>query len=124
MGRLPGRAEGHRPGWVYLVEGTARMSRSICLVTPGHLASNPRIVKEADSLCGAGYQVRVVAADYMAAIRPLDEAVLRKAAWEVRRVRLGEGWRRWLMALRRRACSWLIDQGLRSPLPMTLWAEN
>lgn len=37
----------------------------ICLITPGHLATNPRIVKEADALSTAGYQVSVIAADYL-----------------------------------------------------------
>lgn len=37
----------------------------ICLITPGHLATNPRIVKEADALAAAGYEVFVIAADYL-----------------------------------------------------------
>lgn len=39
------------------------MSR-VCLITPGHLSTNPRIVKEADALIEAGYEVRVIAADF------------------------------------------------------------
>ena len=30
---------------------------AICLVSPGHVASNPRLVKEADALCAAGFHV-------------------------------------------------------------------
>ena len=37
------------------------MRRSVCIVSPGHLASNPRVVKEADALHGAGYRVTVIA---------------------------------------------------------------
>lgn len=36
----------------------------ICLVTPGQPSTNPRLVKEADALTGAGYEVQVVACKY------------------------------------------------------------
>jgi hypothetical protein len=36
------------------------MRRSVCIVSPGNLAANPRILKEADALHGAGYAVTVV----------------------------------------------------------------
>ena len=36
----------------------------ICILTPGHLSTNPRVVKEADALTGAGYEVNIIAADY------------------------------------------------------------
>jgi glycosyltransferase involved in cell wall biosynthesis len=39
--------------------------RRICLITPGHLATNPRIVKEADALSEAGFDVTVITADYL-----------------------------------------------------------
>jgi glycosyltransferase involved in cell wall biosynthesis len=39
------------------------MSR-ICLLTPGHLSTNPRLVKEADALAEAGHDVTVIAASY------------------------------------------------------------
>lgn len=61
----------------------------ICLVSPGHIASNPRLVKEADALHAAGFRVRVVAGDYMAAVRPLDESILANAPWQCVRVGLG-----------------------------------
>ena len=38
----------------------------ICLVTPGQPSTNPRLVKEADALCEAGYDVQVVACKYQA----------------------------------------------------------
>ena len=37
---------------------------SICLLTPGHLSTNPRLTKEADALVSAGFEVCVLAADY------------------------------------------------------------
>lgn len=63
--------------------------RRICLVSPGHVASNPRLVKEADALQAAGFQVRVVAGNYMAAIQPLDQTILSEAAWSYKLVDLG-----------------------------------
>ncbi len=97
---------------------------AICLVSPGHLASNPRLVKEADALHAAGFRVRVVAADYMNAVRPLDEAILATAPWEFRRVSLGGGLLRRLRALRRRVCSWLVDRGVIPGISIALWAES
>ena len=63
--------------------------KRICLVSPGHLASNPRLVKEADALSEAGYEVRVVAGDFTPAVRRLDETVLARAAWRADRIGLG-----------------------------------
>ena len=36
----------------------------ICLITPGHLSSNPRIVKEADALSAAGHSVTVISSRF------------------------------------------------------------
>lgn len=63
----------------------------ICLVSPGNVASNPRLVKEADALHAAGYQVRVVAGNYMAPARPLDRTILSTAPWAWEQVGLA-GW--------------------------------
>jgi hypothetical protein len=62
--------------------------RIVCLVTPGHVASNPRLVKEANALHLAGFQVRVVAGDYMAEMRPLDATVLKTVGWRCSQVRI------------------------------------
>src|SRR5262245_34217851 len=64
-------------------------AKRICLVSPGHLASNPRLVKEADALHEAGYEVRVVVGDVTPAVRPLDATILARATWPVARVGLG-----------------------------------
>lgn len=39
-------------------------TKRICLITPGHLSKNPRLVKEADALVEAGYDVHVIAGNY------------------------------------------------------------
>ncbi len=53
----------------------------ICLLTDGHLASTPRLLKEADALVGAGYRVHVVAGRYYEPVVPLDRAILDTARW-------------------------------------------
>jgi glycosyltransferase involved in cell wall biosynthesis len=53
----------------------------ICLITPGHLSSTPRLVKEADALVQAGYQVHVISGTDHKPSFPLDAALLKKAQW-------------------------------------------
>lgn len=62
------------------------MRRAVCIVSPGHLASNPRAIKEADALHEAGYGVTVVAGDLTDFVRPFDEEILRRAPWTALRV--------------------------------------
>jgi len=58
------------------------MSRPrICLVTPAHLASNPRLVKEADALQAAGYEVHVVAHRYFPVLDSADATLYSAASW-------------------------------------------
>ncbi len=63
----------------------------ICLITPGHLASTPRVVKEADALAEAGYRVHVVFARTFPAADPLDAAILGAGAWDHTRVEAAHG---------------------------------
>ncbi len=60
--------------------------KKICLVTPGHVSSTPRLVKEADALAEAGYDVRVVAARHYRPNDPLDASVIDRARWRCQRV--------------------------------------
>ena len=60
----------------------------VCLVTTGHPATNPRLVKEADALSGAGYAVRVVACSFLPWAARAD-AEFAARAWSVERVRFG-----------------------------------
>lgn len=53
----------------------------ICLITPGHVASTPRLVKNADALAEAGYRVHVVAAAPYPPNAALDADLLARAAW-------------------------------------------
>lgn len=92
----------------------------ICLISPGHVGSNPRIVKEATSLHAAGYQVRVVAGDYMAEVRPLDAAILSEAHWSCVKVEPGPGYlrRRILQESARKVADWLPY------LSVAVWAHS
>ena len=44
--------------------GNPMVTVDICLITPGHPSTNPRLVKEADTLTDAGFNVHVIAGDY------------------------------------------------------------
>jgi hypothetical protein len=57
------------------------MTTDICLITPGHVASTPRLVKSADALCGAGYRVHVVAGAPFPPADRLDAEILPSAKW-------------------------------------------
>jgi glycosyltransferase involved in cell wall biosynthesis len=58
----------------------------ICIVTPGQLGSNPRVVKEASALSDAGHDVHVIATKVAAFVEPRDQAVLAMANFKVTRV--------------------------------------
>ncbi len=100
------------------------LAAAICLVSPGHVASNPRLVKEADALSAAGFRVRVVAGDYMPAIRPLDDCVLAAATWEIQKVGPGSNWARRCRALRRQVCRCLVGCGFPPSTRLALWSES
>ncbi len=44
----------------------------ICIISPGHLSTNPRLVKEADALAEAGHEVSVIIADFLPWARDKD----------------------------------------------------
>ncbi len=62
------------------------MRRRVCIVSPGNLASNPRVLKEAQALHGAGYDVTAVVCDYNVALRQSDDDIEARAPWKVIRV--------------------------------------
>lgn len=53
----------------------------ICILTAGHLATCPRMLKSADALADAGHDVRVVATRHMAWAAEADAAVRRTRSW-------------------------------------------
>lgn len=96
----------------------------VCLVAPGNLASNPRIVKEADALHAAGFRVRVVAGDTMAAFRELDRSVLAEAGWPAARVGFPAGTSKYFGAAVRRGCRFLVDKGVCPGVSVACWSES
>lgn len=58
----------------------------LCIVTSGHLATCPRMVKAADAASAAGWRVHVVASSGNRAKRALDDGLLKSAAWAFTRV--------------------------------------
>lgn len=63
----------------------------ICIVTPGHLASTPRVVKEADALAERGHAVWVVSGRTLVALDPADAAIVQRARWNSKVVNLASG---------------------------------
>ena len=61
----------------------------ICVLTPGPLGSDPRVVKEADALAEAGHQVTVIATRTLDQVDRLDEVVLANATWRSRAMAVG-----------------------------------
>lgn len=84
----------------------------ICIITPGQLGSNPRVVKEADVLCGAGHVVTVVCTRVAAFVEPRDQAVISAAHFTVRRLSFDRptAWR--FARLRQMAARALCRMGL------------
>jgi glycosyltransferase involved in cell wall biosynthesis len=58
------------------------MKPRICILTAGHLATCPRMLKAADALAGAGFQVRVVSTRYLAWATAADAALQATRPWK------------------------------------------
>lgn len=54
---------------------------SVCLISPGHVASTPRLVKNADALVEAGCRVHVIYGRHYPPAEPLDEEIFAAAGW-------------------------------------------
>src|SRR5262245_56259609 len=99
----------------------SRRGLNVCIVTAGHIGSNPRVVKEADALHDAGHEVRVIAARVLDLVEPLDQALMRRIPWRLERVDLRSAVRRRLRravqlcarhAYAAFGISWCADPGL------------
>jgi len=88
------------------------MSR-ICLVTPSHIASNPRLVKEADALQSAGHDVHVVAHRYFPSLDAQDAAIYSVASWEYTVVDSTCGFSHRWAKLRYRFARFTLSRGFR-----------
>jgi glycosyltransferase involved in cell wall biosynthesis len=85
------------------------MSARVCLVTTGQPACNPRLVKEADALVGAGFDVHVVAAYSADWATDADRDLVKSRGWSQTFVdwRFGSApWMYWTSRIRHRAACW------------------
>lgn len=57
------------------------MNARVCVVTAGHLSTCPRMLKAADALYEAGYQVRVVSTRHVTWAWAADECVKKQRPW-------------------------------------------
>lgn len=60
----------------------------ICVITPGAIGSNPRVVKEADALSAAGHDVHVISTRTLDIVDLRDADILARAAWTSERIDL------------------------------------
>ncbi len=97
----------------------------ICLISPGHLSSNPRLVKEADALTEAGHHVQVICGHSFPAYGNESEAFADRPWHLVAQVPFGQlapRWLRWIQRVRQRLALLLCRLGLRSqPLALRAW---
>ena len=96
------------------------MARRVCIVGSGSLSSNPRLLKEADTLQAAGYEVTAVACDYTDSLRAADDEIAASVPWRVKRVSrrmLGRYTSKMARELAR------VLGGINAPLPVMLAAE-
>lgn len=52
------------------------MPRHICLITPGHISSNPRLIKEGKALSDNGYEVSIIAGQNIIKLREFDKKIV------------------------------------------------
>lgn len=93
------------------------MPRRICILSPGNLSSNPRLVKEADALHQAGYEVTAIVCDYTEALRPFDDEIASGAPWKVVRLPRDRS-ERYITAAARPVARAFLASGMPVPLPV------
>ena len=89
--------------------------RIICLISPGHLSSNPRLVKEADALASVGYRVLLITGYSFPAYADETEDFKDRPWGVAARVPFGglaPHWLRWKQRLRQRLALALCRLGL------------
>ena len=99
------------------------MPGTVCIISPGNLASNPRLLKEADALHDAGYTVTAVVCDYTRELREIDDEIAARAPWKVVRVPRPLGERAVAMGANRLA-RLLESAGGRAPVAMAARASG
>jgi glycosyltransferase involved in cell wall biosynthesis len=69
-------------------ETSSLSGKTVCLVSSGHVGSNPRLVKEADALAQAGVRVEVVAVNVtrLPEVQARDSYILDRGLWPCTRI--------------------------------------
>jgi glycosyltransferase involved in cell wall biosynthesis len=97
----------------------ARQKR-ICIVGLGSISQNPRVVKEADALAAAGYDVVVLFLQHFEWARAADRQIFERAKWRADSIEvfpsIGGRIRRFISALRVRLFQRLCRWTMRSPV--------
>src|SRR4051812_14064815 len=87
----------------------------ICLVSHGHPAGNPRLVREADALDAAGFEVMAVTPRFVPRLVPFDREITAPAGWRHEYVDfLDRGRLRWQFVRARRRLSAALSDRLPS----------
>ncbi len=97
------------------------MRRSVCIVSPGNLSANPRLLKEADALHGAGYDVTAVVSDYSTGLRSFDDDIEAHAPWRVVHARRSPS-ERYVRVAASAAARLMDGVGARVPMPLAALA--
>lgn len=100
------------------------MNRRICLVSGSHLSSNPRLVKEADALHAAGYDVHVIAGRNFPAVDALDKLILTTAPWRCTVVDYTTGARATAQRIARRIARIILARWPNAPLWLAARAHH
>lgn len=82
--------------------------QKICLLTGGHVSSTPRLVREAEALCDAGYEVHVVAGRSFPPADPLDRSLTDGARWKFHQVDTVQGGGALVLRLRQKIARRLL----------------
>jgi len=61
----------------------------ICLISGSHVASNPRLVKEADTLHAGGHPILVLGSQTLPAISRMDTEIQSSRPWKIFNVKWG-----------------------------------
>ena len=83
-------------------------------MSPGNLASNPRLLKEAGALHSVGYDVTTVVCDFSDAVQAFDDELVASAPWRVVRIARQRG-----LNLRSAASAW-IARSMGASVPLGL----
>lgn len=79
--------------------GIPNRKQRVVIVAPGALATSPRVVKEADALWAAGFDVHVIATRTSARTDEGDASILKRIGWNARRIDLRARSTRWHLRL-------------------------